>query len=411
MVAAAVAAVILVVFGGLALLLDAGTGEVVDSPDVTQAPDPAAVLPSVPFDAVPPFEALVRYTLDSKEGVSPGFTVDVLISYDPPDSFRRDIVAFDPGEMEVRFGKVGTYVATDGSFPIFTGETTEKGEELGPLVWSNWEEACFQTPKATAVVVDGGVTLTVVECQAADSQWVVAGEPWTIRVDANTGVVFGVEAELDGGVFRIPGSRMEILSIDYGPQFAAGYFATPTPDPPAIPGEPIAFTYVVDDGREVAVSWLDHDTWRRDYIVGGGSGLGSGSYQIYADGTSYTYNTDTNKYGEERIFAKDGRAGLTEWKCDQTGICEHTEITDAGFLLTCQVSDGGTLVGRPVTRYDCEPTIWFDAQTFWIDNELDYILKNGDLMEVLTIDLAPSFDPELFEQKCPNPDCTEVDTG
>lgn len=415
MVAAVAAAVTLIVVGGLALFLGAETPDVAASPDMTQAsdsPDPIVVLPTVQLDGIPRFEAVVRYHLDGREGFPSDASVDVLISFDPPDSFRREIIALDPPEMEFRFGKVGEFVATDGSFPILTGETTEEGEALGPLVWPNWESACTQPPEAAAIEIDGGVTLTVVECEAADPQWVRAGEPWTIRVDAATGLVFEVEAELDGGEFRIPGTRMEILSLDSTPEFAPSYFATPVPDPPAIPGEPFAFTYTIDDGREVAVSWLSDNTWRWDYIVGGGSGLGSGSYQIYADGTFYTYNTNTNEYLEERFIAFDGRLSLVEWVCEESGTCKNAENPeDEGKALTCEVSDGGTVLGRPVTRYDCEPTIWFGEQTFWMDNELGYILKSDGPVEVLTIDLAPSFDPELFEQKCPTADCAAVDTG
>jgi hypothetical protein len=253
--------------------------------------------------------------------------------------------------------------------------------------------------------------LTIIECGAADSQWVAHGTPWRIKVDAATGIVFDVEAELSEGEFKIPGRSIEILSIDYAPEFATGYFATPIPEPPAIAGEPFVFTYTVDDGREVAVYWLNHNTWRSDFIVGGGSGVGSGSYRIYRDGTLYTYNTNTNQYSEERVFAWEGRGPLVEWICDSSGICRHADNTDEGFELTCEVSPGGRITGRPVSRYDCEATIWFPVQTLWVDNELGYILRSTEVsLQVLSIDLSPSFAPALFDQQCPTIDCTPAPT-
>lgn len=421
LVAASAALVVLIAVGGVSWLLRGAIPDVADEPatpttDAIVTPDTAVsespVLPDLGLEDVPVFEATVRYTFDDRDGRAyEGATVDVRISYDPPDSFRRDIVAFEPEEMEVRFGKIGNYVATDGTFPIFTGETTEEGEELGPLVWFNWDGACTHVPEAVATEVVGSVTLTIIECGSADSQWVAAGTPWRIKVDAATGIVFDVEAELSEGEFKIPGQSIEILSIDYAPEFATGHFATPIPEPPAIAGEPFAFTYTVDDGREVAVSWLNHNTWRSDFIVGGGSGVGSGSYTIYRDGTLYTYNTNTNRHSEERVFAWEGRGLLVEWMCDSSGVCQYAHSTDEGSELTCEVSQGGRIAGRLVSRYDCEATIWFPVQTLWVDNELGYILRSTEAsLQVLSIDLSPSFAPALFDQQCPTIDCTPAPT-
>ena len=57
-----------------------------------------------------------------------------LISYQPPDSFWREIIPRggrpDVGSWR---GAVGEYVDANRSLRINIGEITEQGEELGPL--------------------------------------------------------------------------------------------------------------------------------------------------------------------------------------------------------------------------------------------------------------------------------------
>jgi hypothetical protein len=341
------------------------------------------------------------------------------ISYRSPDEFRREITLLQPPDLNrpanrsfqgVRFdlpyGIVGEYVATDGQVPIFTGETTDEGELFGPLVWANWAEACT-SPLGATRSPEGFTTVVCVE--GGDSQWVESGSTWVIEVDPRTGLVHTVNAELTEGPFKVAATRVQILNITYTTQFPDEWFATPLSDPPGeFPNSSVAFTYVGDDGRVVAVSWFNETAWRWDYLEVGDTGLAAGSFHVGGRGLLTLFSSETG-WSSGQAFPDDGRLGLVEWACDETGICQNLLTDDEGFTLTCEIVGTGTIVNRTVDQYACEPTIWFPEQTLWVDQELGYILR-GEFHEVTVLNLAPEFNPTIFEPTCPTQDCTPADS-
>ena len=386
----------LVVIGGLAMLLGGPGGEVagiIPRPDTPGPGDPPTSLPSAGFADLPGFEASVRYELDVQAGYPVDAAAHFSISYRSPDEFRREITLLQPPELDFPYGIVGDYVATDGQIPIFTGETTEEGEPFGPLVWANWAKACTTPLEATRS--PEGLT-TVVCVEGGDSQWVESGSTWAIEVDPITGLVHTANAELSEGPFKVAATRVQVLSITYTTQFPDEWFATPLSDPPGeFPNGSVAFTYVGDDGRVVAVSWFNETAWRWDYLEAGDTGLAAGSYHVGGRGALTLFSPETG-WGSSQAFPDDGRLALVEWSCDETGTCQNPLTDDEGFTLTCEIGHGGTIVDRPVLRYDCQPTIWLPEQTLWIDQEFGYVLKS-DHHEVIAIDLTPVFDASIFE--------------
>lgn len=400
LVAGLAAALVLVVLGSVGMWLASSDPTIEPvSPSTTEPPvEPPPTLPEVGLDDVPAFEATVRYELGGLDGTAEGSTVDVLVSYQPPDSFRREILALDPPDMEFWRGAVGDYVATDGTFPINTGETTEEGEELGPLVWSNWESLC----RAEPVPIETIGTLTTVACNAPELPLI---EPWTIVVDRQTGLVLRADTELYGGDFAIPGTGLEVIDLTYEPEFTPGWFATPQPAPPVNPGEPFVYTYTetIDATVVAEVTWQDDATWRLDVISGNFGSLAPGSYQVYAGQTLFTYSAGTNEYNEERFPTMD--RDLVEGNCSEDGTCTWDDVE-----IVCDVTPDGRILGRPVIRYDCDWPPPYTPSTTWVDDELGYVLRSSDGFEVLAIDLNPDINPALFEQICPAPDCTLVDS-
>jgi len=386
----------LVVIGGLAMLLGGPGGEVagiIPPPDNPGPGDPPTSLPSAGFADLPGFEASVRYELDVQAGYPVDAAVHFSISYRSPDEFRREITLLQTPDLDFPYGIVGEYVATDGQVPIFTGETTDEGELFGPLVWANWAEACT-SPLGATRSPEGFTTVVCVE--GGDSQWVESGSTWVIEVDPITGLVHTVNAELTEGPFKVAATRVQVLSVTYTTQFPDGWFATPLSDPPGeFPNGSVAFTFEGDDGRVVAVSWFNETAWRWDHLEVGDAGLAPGSYHVGGRGLLTLFSPETG-WGLSQAFPGYGRLGLVGWVCDETGTCQNPFTDDEGNTLTCEIGDGGTIVERPVLRYDCQPTIWFPEQTLWIDQELGYVLKS-DHHEVIAIDLTPVFDASIFE--------------
>ena len=417
LVAGLAAAAVLLIVGSLGLWLAIPQSSTEPDSSSTTVPPEPPTLPDLGLEDVPGFEAVVRYDLGGRDGTPEGSTVDVLFSYEPPSSYRREILRLDPPEMEFWRGEVGDSVASDGTFRIVTGETTEEGQVLGALVWFNWEHRCA-APPVPVETKTAARTLTTVTCGDPD-------DPWTIVVDRDSGVVVQASGELHGDDFTIPGIGLEVLSVTYDPDYGTGSFAAPENEPPAIPGEPVVFTYTetqinfeAPDGTPtvdsrsfvVQVTWLDHGTWRADVISGNFGSLLPSSFQIYADQTLFTYSADSNEYNEERFPSMDGRRNLVANNdCDPTGTC----IND-GIRLACETTPGEVITGRPVTRYECAWPAPYSPETMWIDDELGYVLKSesvGERFEVTAIDLDPVIDPAIFEQVCPTSDCTLVDSS
>ena len=406
LVAGVTAAVVILILGSLGLWLASSRSDIEPATSSTSLPplDPPLIenaLPDVSLAQVPSFEAVVRYQLGDTDGTGEEGTVDVLFSYEPPDSYRREILALDPPDTDFHWGKVGDLVASDGNFRIVTGETTEEGQVLGPLVWFNWEHRCGVAPVPVQTETNGR-TLTTVTCEDP-------GDPWTIVVDRDSGVVIQASGALPFDDFSIAGIGLEIVNMTYEPSFAAAWFETPEPEPPAIPGDPMVFTYTeTENGRTtvVQVTWQDEATWRSDVISGNFGSLGSGSYQIFADQTLFTYSAGTNEYLEERFPVMEGRRSLPALDCSEDGTCIRDDLE-----IVCITTPDGRIAGRPVTRYDCAWPPPYSPSTSWIDDELGYTLKDGDGLEVLEIDLNPVIDPAIFNQVCPAADCTPVDTS
>ena len=401
LVAVAAAALVLVLVGSLGFWLASSEPSIepATTPPVTEpAVEPPPTLPSIALNDVPAFEALVRYDLGGRDGAPVGGVAEVLFSYQPPDSYRREILALDPPGMDFWRGEVGDVVASEGTFPIVTGETTEEGEVLNALVWSNWEHRCA-TPPVPVETTTPGRTFTTISCEDPD-------DPWMIVVDRNSGLVVQATAELHGDDFTIPGVGLEIISVAYEPEYAAGWFETPQPDGPANPGEPFVYTFTEKIGGMLVgeVTWQDDATWRLDVLSGTFGSLVAGGYQIYTGQTLFTYAADTNDYNEERFPTMN--RGLVAENCSEDGTCTHDDIE-----IVCDVTPDGRILGRPVTRYDCDWPPPYTPSTTWVDDELGYVLKTEDGFEVLAIDLDPVIDPALFEQVCPTSDCTLVDSS
>jgi len=407
LVAGVAAATVLLVIGSLGLWLASSRGEIEPAAPPTSLPrlDPPPLpnaLPDIGLNDVPAFEATVRYELGGRDGTPEASTVDVLVSYQPPESFRREILTLDPPDMEFWRGAVGDYVASDGTFQINTGETTQEGEVLGPLVWSNWDATCTQ-PAVPVETIITGRTLTTVRCDDPVS-------PWTIVVDRHSGLVLRAEAELPGDDFAIPGIGFEIVSLTYEPDFASNWFATPeTPPSAAIPGEPMIFTFTEElDGRTAVatVTWQDDATWRLDVVSGSLGSADPGSYLIYTDQTLFTYDAGSNEFLEERFPALEGRRNLVRTDCSESGTCTLDDIE-----IICETTPNDRVAGRPVTRYDCNWPAPYSPSVAWIDDKLGYTLKDREGFEVTAIELNPVINPAEFEQVCPTTDCAPVDTG
>ena len=417
LVAGLAAAAVLLIVGSLGLWLAIPQSSTEPVSSSTTVPPEPPTLPDVALADVPAFEAVVRYNLGGRDGTPERSTVDVLFSYEPPSSYRREILALDPPEMEFWRGAVGDWVASDGTFRIVTGESTGEGQVLGALVWFNWEHRCA-TPPVPVETTTAGRTLTSVTCEDPD-------DPWTIVVDRDSGLVVQASGELHGDDFTIPGIGLEVISVTYDPDYATGWFAAPEPEPPALPGEPFVFTYTeteinfeAPDGTPtvdsrtfvVQVTWLDDATWRADVISGNFGSLVPSSFHIYTDQTLFTYSAGTNEYNEERFPSMDGRRNLVaDDDCDPTGTC-----SDDGIQLACETTPDGVIIGRSVTRYECAWPAPYSPETLWIDDELGYVLRSenvGQRFEVTAIDLDPVIDPAIFEQVCPTTDCTLVDSN
>jgi hypothetical protein len=182
------------------------------------------------------------------------------------------------------------------------------------------------------------------------------------------------------------------------------------PPPPAIGREPFIFTYTETINGETTVAtvtWQNHATWGSDIVSESGfqGEGGPGSFAIYANQVLYHYFADSNSYREERSTALSGLRGLLSWDCGEDRTCIQDDLE-----IMCDATPGGRIAGRAVTRYDCDWPPPYSPSTAWIDDELGYMLKDGNGFEVTAIELNPVIDAAIFEQTCPTTDCTPAPT-